>query len=177
MHVAFWPGDDFPGQGNWRQSRATASSCPIDSAQNYSPTRPLPARTSSSEQPPMASTSPATKKPRAPSLAGEERLKVVEDIAEQMVQGWSFGTGRAWYKRLHEEYGITKGAFDKMCGDARKVLTDSFNAVSRQDLVAQHLHRLEALSIEAAKYKQLGVVQACTNTALRAVGADAPPKT
>ena len=124
----------------------------------------------------MTTDSPAKKRTRAPNIGAEKKLELIQDIAEQMVVGWSYITHREWQKEYSDRYGIAKGTFDILVGDARKVLTDSFNAVSRQDLVAQNLHRLERLTEEAIKYKQFSVAQACINTSLRAVGADAPPK-
>ena len=124
----------------------------------------------------MTTDSPAKKRTRAPNIGAEKKLELIQDIAEQMVVGWSFVTQRQWQKKLQDLYGISPATFEYLMADARKVLTDSFNAVSRQDLVAQNLHRLERLTEEAIKYKQLSVAQACINTSLRAVGADAPPK-
>jgi hypothetical protein len=124
----------------------------------------------------MTTDSPAKKRTRAPNIGAEKKLELIQDIAEQMVVGWSYITHREWQKEYTDRYGIAKSTFDGLVVAARKVLTDSFNAVSRQDLVAQNLHRLERLTEEAIKYTQYSVAQACINTSLRAVGADAPPK-
>ena len=104
----------------------------------------------------------------------EVRAELVEEIAEQMVLGWSYINRNEWRRKYEKEHGIPESVFKNIERDAKDTLTASWDQVSRQDLVARNLHRLEYIAREATKYKQLSVAQAAIATMNRSVGADRP---
>ena len=58
--------------------------------------------------------------------------------------------------------------------DARKVLTDSFKGLQRQDLVARQLHRLEMIAKKAVETNAHSTAMACTATIFKTTGCDKP---
>jgi hypothetical protein len=116
---------------------------------------------------------PGKAKRRKP-MDSELRKKLVEEIAEQMVLGWSYINRNEWRRKYEKEYDMTQDMFRNLEEDAKGVLTASWDNVSRQDLVARNLHRLEYIARESMRYKQLSVAQAAIATMNRSVGADRP---
>jgi hypothetical protein len=122
---------------------------------------------------PVAELLPGKAKRRKP-MDSELRAELVEQMAEEMIKGWSLIARNEHRRKLEKEYDMTKDMFAKLERDAQKVLTDSWDQVTRQDLVARNLHRLEFIAQEAIRYRQMSVAQACIQSMNRAVGADRP---
>ena len=117
-----------------------------------------------------------------PTVSPEEVKAAVtkaltNEVAEQMVRGWSIlDRGWFWKERIEKDYDgiITREDFKEIEKAARAIIREHWEDVSREDLVAQSLQKLEYIAKESIKYKQMSTAQACIATMLKATGADAP---
>jgi hypothetical protein len=114
------------------------------------------------------------RKPYAQHISPELVEKLAEEVAEQMVVGWSLINRNEFKNRYEDKYQVEKWAFNKIEQRANEMLVESWDSTARKDLVARSLSRLEYISSEALKYKQMSVAQASVASMLRAVGVDKP---
>ena len=115
------------------------------------------------------------RKAYAQHISPELIEKLAEEVAEQMVVGWSLINRNEFKNRYEDKYQVEKWAFNKIEQRANEMLVESWDSTARKDLVARSLSRLEYISSEALKYKQMSVAQASVASMLRAVGVDKPP--